>query len=156
MKTITGLMLMAAGLVMGASPQGWDSVQALHEGDRVGIVRADMKRIEGRFEAATRESVVIRTEDSTHQQLTVAKGEVVRVYKRAKVNRWKRALIGAGAGAAGGAIFDGATGDKNRFDCMCAFREYQRTVFYAGGAVIGAAVGAASGGGDETLYRRPE
>ncbi len=154
MKTITGLMLMAAGLAVGASPEGWESVQALHEGDRVGIVRTDMKRFEGRFEAATRESVVIRVDGQ--QQLTVTKNDVVRVYKKAVVNRWKRALMGAGAGVGTGAILDVATGDKNRFDCMCAFREYQRAVFYGGGAAIGAAVGAVSGGADKTLYRRPE
>ncbi len=152
MKTRTGLMLIAAGFAMGADSADWGQVQSLHTGDRVGVIRADHKRIEGSFEGADAGMILIRD----GQQFMIAKGDVVRVFQPARVGRWKRALIGAGVGTAAAAIVDQTLGTRLRNEGTNYFRGWETAGTYAVGVGVGAAAGALSGGGDKTVYRRSE
>lgn len=87
------------------------------------------ERIEGRLDGAGESSMVITSKGAT----AVLKHDAVRVYRQHDRRR-TRALIGAlaGAGAGGPAI----------------------AITVTGSAGIGAAVGALSGSGNETIYRR--
>jgi hypothetical protein len=152
MKKITGLVVIAAGFAMGVDSADWGQVQALHTGDRVGIIRADHKRIEGSFEGASAEMILVRD----GQQVMISKDDVVRVYKPARVDRWKRVLIGAGVGAVSAAIVDQTLGERLRNEGVNYFRGWEGAGVYTVGVGAGAAVGALSGGGDKTVYRRSE
>jgi hypothetical protein len=107
------------------------------------VVQADMKRVEGRFDSGTDDTIVV-------DGVTLTKDRVVRVYRRPKLNRGVRAVIGAGIGLAGGAVVDGT------------FGQYLRNEGHGPDAGIitglsgaaGAGVGAASGGGYKTVYQR--
>jgi hypothetical protein len=145
-------MLVAAGFAMGADSADWGQVQALHTGDRVGVIRADHKRIEGSFDGADAGMILVRD----GQQIMIAKDDVVRVYQPAHVGRWKRALIGAGIGAVAGAIVDQTLGTRLRNEGTNYFRGWEAAGTYGVGMGVGAAAGALSGGGDKTVYRRSE
>jgi hypothetical protein len=142
MTRLIVLGTLAAGL---AWADDWDRVQSLHEGDRVGIIRTDKKRVEATFVAATTDTIVLRGD----APMTVAKDDVVRVYKRPKIGRWTRALIGVGIGAAAGGVVDATAGTRFRNEGA----GLNTAAAYALGAAIGGAAGGASGG-DETIYRR--
>lgn len=152
MKKTIGLMLIAAGFVLGADSADWGQVQALHTGDRVGVIRADHKRVEGSFEGASAEMILVRD----GQQVMIAKDDVVRLYKPARVDRWKRVLIGAGVGAVAAAIVDQTYGERMRNEGSNYFRGWEAAGAYSVGVAAGAAGGALSGGGDKTVYRRSE
>jgi hypothetical protein len=152
MKTTTGLMLIAAGFAMGADSADWAEVRGLHTGDRVGVIRADHRRIEGSFEGADAGMILIRD----GQQVMIAKDDVVRVYKPARVDRLKRVLIGAGVGAVAAAIVDQTYGERLRNEGTNYFRGWEAAGAYSVGVGVGAATGALSGGGDKTVYRRSD
>jgi hypothetical protein len=130
-------------VLFAADTSQWSGIRELKKGDRVGVVQADMKRVEGRFDSATDDAVVV-------DGVTLTKDRVVRVYRRPKLNRGVRAVIGAGIGLAGGAVVDGT------------FGQYLRNEGHGPDAGIitglsgaaGAGVGAASGGGYKTVYQR--
>lgn len=101
-----------------------------------------MKRLEGRFEGAMETSITI-------DGAAVARDNVVRVYQRPRVNRLGRTLIGAGVGLIAGVIIDSTLGMlfTNEGGDITA-------VAIGGGAAIGGGIGALSGGGYHTVYRR--
>jgi len=127
---------------LAADSSDWTHVQSLHRGARIGVIQSDMKRVEGRFEGATATSITI-------DGAAVPKDNVMRVYQRARVNRLARTLIGAGAGLAGGAIVNATASER--------FRNEGSDITagaIGGGVAIGAGIGALSGGGYHTVYRK--
>ena len=143
---ITGLLLLAAQAGFAQDTSQWSSVQSLRKGDRVGVVQADRKRVEGRFESATDARLTLRGD----QEFTLEKAEVVRVYRPARHSRGFGALLGGAIGlAAGGAIdltveqyFRNETGGM------------PKGVVTAIGGAAGAGIGAAAAGGYRTVYQR--
>jgi hypothetical protein len=131
--------------IFAADSSAWTNLGTLKPGTRIGIVQADMKRVEGSFEGFTDSGISVRTD----RDVTLRKEDVVRVYRRPRVSRPVRAAVGAAIGAAGGAILNNTAGAR--------FRNEGQDVagaFVGGGVGIGAAIGALSGGGYQTVYRR--
>ena len=133
--------------VFAMDPSQWTNVQTLSPGDRVGVVQMNRKRIEGRFQGSTDSAITIQAD----HEVSIPKTEVVRVYKRGRMTRTTRAAIGAAAGVAAGAILSATAGDRFRNEGQ----DPQTAAWIAGGAGIGAAVGALTGSGYREIYRRP-
>jgi hypothetical protein len=83
----------------------------------------------------------------------MAKEDVVRVYKRPKIGRGPRALIGIGIGVAVAAVADAKVGARYRNEGAQPLKGWETAAAYTLGVVAGGAGGAATGG-DETIYRR--
>ena len=129
----------------------WSNLQSLRRGDRIGVVQANQTRIEGRFESADGSSITILAGNAT----TLAKEDVVQVYRRPRLSRVKRALIGAAAGAAAGAILDLTLGARlNNEGWFGDWGGAANAASVAAGAGIGAGIGALTGGGYKTIYQR--
>jgi hypothetical protein len=139
-------ILAAAALACAADTSQWSSLRELKKGDRIGVIQAGMKRVEGRFESSGETSITLVAD----QTVTLAKDDVVRVYRRPRLNRAVRAVLGAGIGAAAGGLVDGTFGTYLRNEGHGP--EAGVITLIAAGA--GAGVGAASGGGYRTVYQR--
>jgi hypothetical protein len=139
-------VVLTVGCAFAADTSQWSGVRELKKGDRVGVVQTDMKRVEGRFDHATDDAIILVAD----QTVTVAKDQVVRVYRRPRVNRGVRALIGAGIGAAAGGLSDGTLGAYLRNESHGP----DPGVITAVGVGVGAGIGAASGGGYKTVYQK--
>ena len=124
----------------------WSNLGALKSGERIGIIQSDQKQIEGRFQGFT-ESAISVTAD---QVVTLPRGNVVRVYRHPRINRTKRALIGAAIGLAAGALLTNTAGDRFRNEG----KDVPAGIWIRGGAGIGAGIGAIIGGGYQTVYQR--
>src|SRR5664279_4187797 len=107
---IAGLLLLAAHAGFAQDTSQWSSVQSLRKGDRVGVIQANRKRVEGRFESATEARITLLAD----QQITLEKAEIVRVYRPAKHGRVFGAVIGGAIGVAAGAVADGTVGVRFR------------------------------------------
>ncbi len=131
-----------------AEDSEWKNVESLHQGDRVGVVQFDQKRVEGRFRSANDAGITIDVDGDR----TIPKDSVARVYRRPGLTRSKRVLIGTAIGlAAGGAIAAGIGTNSNNEGFFGNGAAAGAAV--AGGGGIGAAVGSLSGGGYKTIYR---
>lgn len=143
----TYVVLLAACLpAFAADTAQWNNLRELKKGDRIGVVQSDMKRVEGRFESATDSELVVLAD----QPVTLAKDRVVRVYRRPRLNRPIRAVIGAGIGAAVGGLVDGTFGAYLRNESHGP----DPGTITGLSAAAGAGIGAASGGGYRTVYQR--
>lgn len=125
--------------------QSWDNLRTLKPGERIGIVQSDLKRLEGRFAGFSDSGISIRID----QTATVAKSDVIRVYRRPRTRRGLRAVIGAAIGVAAGAVLTRTAGDRFRNEGQ----NVTAGVWIAGAAGIGAGIGALSGGGYRTVYQ---
>jgi hypothetical protein len=135
-----------AGPVLAADNSAWTNLSALKPGTRIGIIQADMKRVEGHFEGFTESGISLRTD----REVTLRKEEVVRVYRRPRASRPIRAAVGAAIGAAGGVILSNTVGTRFRNEGQ----DVSDAAYIGGGVGIGAAIGAVSGGGYRTVYQR--
>lgn len=152
-KQLAGMLAALLALpALGADTNtDWTHVETLHRGTRIGVVQADQKRVEGRFDSATASAIAL----DSGGMLSIEKDNVIRVYKSG-TSRKKRMLIGAAVGLAAGAtvavtvsprlnnegFFGGANGGAGAVAAV------------GGGAGIGLAVGGLSGNGYQTIYQK--
>ena len=144
MRTLL-LLLFATGAFAQDSAQ-WGRVQALRKGDRVGVIRGDKKRVEGRFESATDARITLRAD----QEISIEKSDVIRVYRPARHGRVFGAVLGGAIGTAAGAVADGTLGQYLRNESNGP----DRGLITLAGAGAGAGIGAAASGGYRTIYQR--
>jgi hypothetical protein len=139
------LSIMAAGSALCGEPGDWSRVQALQPGDRIGVLQSGDRKVEGRFVRATETNITLDAPGAA----TLAKDDVVRVYRRPRLSRIVRVLIGAGIGLAAGGILNATVGQRFRNEGQ----DPAGAIF--GGAIgLGAGLGALSGGGQKTIYER--
>src|SRR5580765_8068848 len=100
------VLLLAAQAGFAEDTSQWSSVQSLRKGDRVGVIQADRKRVEGRFESATDARITLQAD----QLITLEKAEVVRVYCPARHSRVFGAVVGGAIGVAAGGAADATFG----------------------------------------------
>jgi hypothetical protein len=140
------VLLLAAQAGFAQDARGWSSVQALRKGERVGVIQADRKRVEGRFESATDARITLQAD----QLITLEKAEVVRVFRPARHSRVFGVVVGAAIGVAAGGVTDATLGlrYRNEIDSPA------RGLITAVGGAAGAGIGAAVTGGYRTVYQR--
>lgn len=134
-----------------AESNDWKNLQSLQRGDRVGVVHANLKRVEGRFENV--DGSVIQIEAGGVR--SIRRQDVIRVY-RIGTSRKMRMLIGAASGfAAGSAIAAGVGKGSSGEGIFSAGAGGAATIgAVAGSAGLGAAVGGLTGGGYKTIYQK--
>src|SRR5262249_704550 len=93
-----------------ADDSSWSNLAQLKPGDRIGVVQSNQKRMEGRFQGFNNEGISLRTD----QDVTIGKGDVVRVYKRPRVGRGLKAVIGGALGVAAAGVVAGTLGQYLR------------------------------------------
>ena len=140
------VLLLAAQAGFAQDPSQWSSLQALRKGERVGLIQADQKRLEGRFESATDARITLQAD----QLITLEKAEVVRVYRPARHSRVFGVVLGGAIGVAAGGVMDGTVGQRFRNEGTSP----ARGLLTAGGGAVGAGIGAAVTGGYRTVYQR--
>ena len=118
----------------------WNNLGTLKSGARIGIIQSDLKRIEGIFASFSGSGISVLTD----------REKVIRVYRRPRINRGVRTVIGALIGVGCGAILNGTIGQYLRNEA----HGVASGVWIAAGAGAGAGIGAATGGGEHTVYRR--
>jgi hypothetical protein len=140
------VLLAAAQAGFAQQASQWSSVQSLRKGDRVGVIRADRKRVEGRFESATDARITLQAD----QQITLEKAEIVRVYRPARHGRVFGVVLGGAIGVAAGGVTDETLGLRYRNEGAGP----ARGVITAAGGAVGAGIGAVVTGGYRTVYQR--
>ncbi|MEO8369454.1 MAG: hypothetical protein ABI806_09650 [Candidatus Solibacter sp.] len=146
MNRLAVVLLLAMQVGLAQDSNQWSSVQAMRKGDRVGVIQANQKRVEGRFESATESRITLQGD----QTVTVEKADVVRVYQPPKHSRLFGTILGGVIGVAGGAVTDATVGQYLRNEANGP----SAGVITAIGGAAGAGIGAAVTGGYRTIYRR--
>jgi hypothetical protein len=147
-RNLTALILAAvfASPTFAGGYTQWDNLRELRRGQRIGVVQSDLTLVEGRFEAFSGSAISLRAD----REILVEKDKVIRVYRRPRGSRGLRALIGGAIGIAAGIVLTATVGDRYRNEGQ----DIPAGLWVAGGAGIGAAVGALTGGGYKTVYQR--
>ena len=141
-----GILLALTAVLHAEDAGSWNNVQALRKGDRIGVVQANQKRVEGRFESATDSRITLQAD----REISLEKADVVRVYQPPRHGRVFGAVVGGAIGVAAGAVVDGTLGERLRNEGAGP----AKGVFTAGGAGVGVGIGAAVTGSYRTVYRK--
>lgn len=126
----------------------WDNVQQLKPGQRVQIVRTDLKSVTGHFVRVAPDSLTLKTAAG---EQTLNRLDINRI-TRSGGKRGRNALIGAGVGGGAGAAVGAASGGCHPGEFLCVGRGTVAGIFAGVGIVAGAAVGVAIPG-HTTIYR---
>jgi len=146
-RTVTAILAAALTLPAFAEDHGlWSNLNHLKLGERIGVIQAGKKRIEGRFQGFNESAISV----GAGQVVALPRSEVIRVYRRARIQRMKRALIGGAIGVAAGVLLTNTAGDRFRNEGQ----NPPAGLWIGGAAGIGAGIGALTGGGDRTVYER--
>jgi hypothetical protein len=144
MRGLVIALLLAGGAA--AAPKTWESLNQLHPGEPIEIIRGD-RAVKGDFVSSSTESLTIRTPVGEQRFL---RPDVARVISRARSHRLRNALIGAGVGVAISIVTDQTVGTYLRNESNPdAARPVIWTVPIAAGAAIGAAIPS-----HPTIYRK--
>jgi len=124
----------------------WSRVRELHAGRMIQVDLEGPRRVECKFVRASDTDLIYETS----REITVSRESVVRVARAPRLSRAVRTLLGAAIGLGGGLIVNSTLGRyfKNEGHDITA-------PTLGSGAAAGAAIGALTGGGFETIYRRP-
>src|SRR6185437_16185326 len=117
----------------------------LRPGDRIGVLQSGSRRMEGRFVRATKTQITIESPG----EATVAKDDVLRIYRRPRLSRPMKLLIGAGIGLAAALVLNATVGERFRNE-----GQDPAGAIFGGSIALGAGLGALSGAGRNTIYER--
>jgi hypothetical protein len=126
--------------------RNWTNLGTLKSGDRICVIQSDAQRVEGLFVEFSDSGISIRTGQAT----VIARDRVVRVYRQPRTRRSLRAVVAAAIGVAAGVMLSSTVGQRFRNEGQ----DNPAAAWIAGGAALGAGVGALTGGGSRTVYRR--
>ena len=143
---ITCLLLLAVYAGFAQDTSQWSNVQSLRKGDRIGVIQANQKRVEGRFESATDARLTLRAD----QEIVLERADVVRVYRPARHSRAFGAVLGGAIGVAVGGVTDATLGQYFRNETGGTAKGVITVI----GGAAGAGIGAAGTGGYRTVYQR--
>src|ERR1035441_1525366 len=115
----------------------WDYLRMLRSGQRIGVVQSDQTRTEGVFGGFSESGISVRTD----RVIIVPKEQVMRVYRRPRLSRTLRAVLGAGIGVAVGAVLNRTIGQYLRNEA----HDTSEAGWIGAGAAVGAGIGAVSG-----------
>lgn len=102
--------LVSAGVLAAQRPEeSWDNLNTLKAGQKIRVVRTNLKSAEGVFSDVSSEAITLRAESG---QVTVARAEVFRVTLQEHSKRLRNALIGMAIGG-GAALAIGAAVDSS-------------------------------------------
>lgn len=149
------LLLTLAPAVVAQATTNWDRVGQLTPSQQIRVTLLDGRKVRGEFESASGDAVMVRTPKSEE---TLGRIMVARVASKGKSHRLRNALIGLGAGAAGGLIAGAVTDAKichpNVFLGCLGGRDIGKVVLTPFGALVGVIVGALiPTGGYRDIYR---
>uniref|UniRef100_Q01R30 Glycine zipper 2TM domain-containing protein n=1 Tax=Solibacter usitatus (strain Ellin6076) TaxID=234267 RepID=Q01R30_SOLUE len=133
-------------LALHAQDAQWANLKSLRKGDRVGVIRTNQKRVEGRFDSVTDSRITLQADS----EVSIEKSDVVRVYEPPRHGRLFGTVLGAAIGVAAGGVMDGTLGQRFRNEGDSP----AKGLLTAAGAGFGAGIGAAVTGHYRTLYRR--
>jgi hypothetical protein len=152
MRIITAglLLLTSAALSFGSDAQlnDWGNLSRLRAGERIEVIRMNMKNVKGEFQSSSGEALVVRSEGT---DTSIPRADVMRISTREKSKRLRNVLIGMAIGGAAGLAVGAATDASFSEDD----EHIAKTVFTPIGLGAGAALGAAFAG-FETIYRAPK
>lgn len=140
------IAILVAGTLRAADVGDWKNLDRLKAGDRVGVIAANLKRVEGKFEAVTPTGIRV-------DAVEVARDQVVRVYRKGGAKQWKGALIGAGVGVAVGVLIAQTAGKRFENEGQ-EFLGVSQAGWVAISIGAGAGLGAWAGSESVTVYRR--
>jgi hypothetical protein len=138
-RGFSALLLVLAPALVGQPAANWDSVKQLAPGAEIRATTTDGRSVQGTFQSATDDGIVVATSKSTE---TVNRTTITKVATRGKNHRKRNALIGLGVGAAGGLIA-GAASDSTcpASGCFIVGKNFGKEVLTPVGALIGVIVG---------------
>src|SRR5437899_11830423 len=119
-------------LALHAQDAPWTSLKSLRKGDRIGVIQANQKRVEGLFESVTDSRITLQAD----REISIEKSDVVRVYQPARHGRLFATVLGAAIGVAAGGVLDGTLGQRFRNEGDSP----ARGVLTAAGAGVGAGI----------------
>lgn len=137
--------------LFGAGKDRWDRVQKLRPGTHIGIVVANARQMEGRFERAS--DTTLTLEGGT--QFTVDKDKVLRIYKIG-MSRKARTWIGGAIGLAAGAFLAASlSGQLNQEGFFAGPNGGGGTALVLAGTTgIGVAAANLTGKRNKTIYEK--
>lgn len=120
---------------LAADPQDWGGLSQIGKGEKVQIVKRDLKTVNGRFESFSQDAVVVNRKGSS---IAVPRLDVHRVTISGRSKRLRNLVIGAAAGAGTGLLI-GQIITRERHDDWQTIAYFCTVVGLGGGTAIGAA-----------------
>lgn len=138
LATLVLLLFIPAALVAQTQPGSWSDLNGLKPGHGIEVIESSMKSHSGEFVAVTDESLTLKEHGS---DVSLKRGDVVRVSTSSGAKRGAHAVIGLVVGAAIGAGVGAASGSSHGF-LGGSSRGIAALIGLAIGAPSGAAIGA--------------
>lgn len=134
---LSSLLLSTATVSAQSTTSDWSRVNAVATGSDLSVKLKSGKTVNGRLNSVSDTTLSLTVKNAVQD---LRREDVARVYQVTGKSAAKSTLIGAGVGAGAGAAL-GAIGDANDEDSFV----YADGVLTAGGAILGAGIGALTG-----------